>query len=393
VEAESPPRVLADRYELGPVIGHGGMGEVRRGRDLRLGREVAIKLLRLDLAVQEEVRRRFEHEARAAAQLGHPNVVTVFDSGEIDGQPYIVMECLPGRTLADELAEGALSPERIDAVARDVLAALGAAHRQGIVHRDVKPGNLLIADDGSIKVTDFGIAKSADVLDPTLTGQILGTPAYVAPERLEGRPATAQSDLYGCGVVLYEAVAGKRPFAGDSPMAVARSVQQDTPEPLVRARADVAPATAAAIERAMAKDPERRFGSAEEMAEAFGVAASAVADDVTEIISVPVHGDPTTEVFAAPEPATRVAGREPPLTRPRRSRSVSGPMIAVLVALATVMLVLALRAASDGDRDNPSPTTVSPTAGVPTPPTEGPASELPAPLDDAIDTLERLVQP
>jgi eukaryotic-like serine/threonine-protein kinase len=384
VEAESPPRLLADRYELGPVIGHGGMGEIRRARDTRLGRDVAIKLLRPDLARQDEVRARFDHEARAAARLSHPNVVAVYDSGELDGQPYIVMECLPGRTLADEMKAGPLPAERVEAVAADVLAALAAAHREGIVHRDVKPGNLLLTDDGQVKVSDFGIAKSAEVLEPTLTGQILGTPAYVAPERLEGQTASHQSDLYSLGVVLYEALAGHQPFSGDTPLEMARSVQQGEAEPLRRACPSVSAAMAGLIERAMATDPARRFATADDMANALAPppAAAAAVDDVTTTIAVPKPHD--TQVLTPLPPEPQVPA---PAPARRRAPRISGPAIAVLVAIAIVLLALVQRAAND---DQPPVLTTVPAT---TPATAPPAGALPGPLDDAIDVLDQLVTP
>ena len=188
--AEPRPDILDDRYEIGALIGRGGMGDVHRAIDHRLGREVAVKFLRADLAVQPTVRTRFEDEARSAARLTHPNVVLVLDSGEHDRVPYLVMECLSGHTLYDELVRGPVPPERARSIASDMLAALAAAHELGIVHRDVKPANILLTDDGRAKLADFGIAKSAEGLDHTLVGQVLGTPAYLAPERLAGKPAT-----------------------------------------------------------------------------------------------------------------------------------------------------------------------------------------------------------
>ena len=210
----SEPRVLAGRYELGSLLGHGGMGTVRDATDRRLGRPVAVKILRADLAEQPSARRRFETEAHAAARLAHPNVVTVFDSGEDDGIPFLVMERLPGRTLADELAEGQLAISRVEEVAREVLSALAAAHGAGIIHRDIKPGNVLLTEDGHVKVSDFGIAKTVDDLDQTQTAELVATPGYLAPERLAGEAASQRSDLYSVGVLLYEASSGRRPFSG-----------------------------------------------------------------------------------------------------------------------------------------------------------------------------------
>src|SRR4051812_25205105 len=255
MEATRAGVLIGDRYELGPLLRRGGMADVHAGLDRRLGRDVAIKLLRPDMAERDDVRLRFESEARAAARLSHPNAVSVFDTGEHEGQPYIVMERLPGRTLADVIAEGPVSVTWLVPVATGVLSALGAAHAVGIVHRDVKPGNILLTDDGTAKIADFGIAKSAELVsgtasgsvDLTLTGQLIGTPAYLAPERLAGAPATFLSDLYSMGVVLYEALAGEKPFAGGNFIAVAQAVQSGSHIPLLAARPDLDPAVAAAV--------------------------------------------------------------------------------------------------------------------------------------------------
>src|SRR5947207_9914917 len=270
--------LIGDRYELGPLLRRGGMADVHAGVDRRLGRDVAIKLLRPDMAERDDVRLRFESEARAAARLSHPNAVSVFDTGEHEGQPYIVMERLPGRTLADVIADGPVAVSWLVPVATGVLSALGAAHAAGIVHRDVKPGNILLTDDGTAKIADFGIAKSAELasdaaggtVDLTLTGQLVGTPAYLAPERLAGAPATFLSDLYSMGVVLYEALSGDKPFTGASFIAVAQAVQNGSHTPLSVARPALDPAVTAAVERSVECDPSGRFASAEEMAAALG---------------------------------------------------------------------------------------------------------------------------
>jgi serine/threonine protein kinase len=241
------------------------MGEVRHARDRRLSRDVAIKFLRDDLASQPDVRERFANEARNAARLTHANVVLVLDTGEYAGVPYLVMERLPGATLRDELKDGPLSEARATVIARDVLAGLIAAHELGVVHRDIAPSNILLTADGHAKIADFGIAKSAEGLSITMVGQVLGTPAYMAPERLHGEPATPSTDVYALGVVLYEALTGVRPFAGDTPVAVASSVMSTTPEPLAALRPDLDPNMAAAVDGAMAKDPAHRIPTASAM--------------------------------------------------------------------------------------------------------------------------------
>ena len=274
VSARLSDRLLGGRYRLGELLGRGGMAEVYDGFDERLDRPVAVKVLRPEMAARDDVRRRFEDEARAAARLSHPNVVSVFDSGEDGVVPFLVMERLPGETMADRMAAAgaALDTDWVLRVAGDVLLALGAAHDAGLVHRDVKPGNVLLGSDGCAKVADFGIAKSLEMAgDLTSTNQLLGTPAYVAPERIEGQAATVQADLYAVGVLLYEALAGVKPFTGETPVSVAYAIRHATPEPLTSLRPDLPTSLVAAVERAMARAPEDRFGSATDMAAALGV--------------------------------------------------------------------------------------------------------------------------
>jgi eukaryotic-like serine/threonine-protein kinase len=257
--------LLCDRYELGDVIGRGGMADVHAGVDTKLQRDVAIKILRPGSVAADDLETRFEEEGRVAARLQHPNVVAVFDTGVTDdGRPFIVMERLPGATLGDRMRTGALDDDTVKHIAIEVLAAMGAAHAAGVVHRDIKPGNILLTDDGHAKIADFGIARESDnlLVDPTTTNVLTGTPAYIAPERLVGRPATAQSDLWALGVVLYEALTGSKPVAGVAP--------------LVTARPDVDRTLAATVDRAMAVDPDQRFGSAVEMAAAINGDATVI---------------------------------------------------------------------------------------------------------------------
>jgi eukaryotic-like serine/threonine-protein kinase len=254
---------VAGRYRTGDLLGRGGMGEVYDAVDLRLDRRVALKRLRADMADDPSMRRRVEVEARLAAKLIHPNVVTVFDSGLDEGHPFIVMERLGGRTLSDELSREPMEPDRVRAMALQVLEALAAAHAIGLIHRDVKPGNILEGQDETWKVADFGIATTTDS-DHTITrtGEVLGSPSYLAPERLEGHAATARSDLYSLGVVLYEAVSGSRPFGEGNPWALGVRIREGRYEPLPEAAPGVDPDLAAAIERAMSRDPADRFASA-----------------------------------------------------------------------------------------------------------------------------------
>ena len=216
--------MLGGRYELRGVLGRGGMAEVREGWDTRLGRAVAIKLMDPALTALPENRRRFEAEARAAARLSHPHIVAVHDSGEHNGTPYIVMERLSGRTVADLIAAGPMPLAQIRSLLGDVLSALSAAHAAGIVHRDIKPANILLTDTGVPKVADFGIAKSPDS-GHTATGLVIGTLGYLSPQRLAGRPATAADDLYAVGVLAFEALTGRVPAPQENLAAVRPDIE------------------------------------------------------------------------------------------------------------------------------------------------------------------------
>ncbi|MDQ3898073.1 MAG: serine/threonine protein kinase, partial [Actinomycetota bacterium] len=278
--SSSTSTVVAGRYRLGDLLGRGGMAEVRQGTDLRLQRPVAVKFLLPEMAARDDIRRRFEAEACAAASLSDPHAVAVYDTGEHDGQPYIVMERLPGETLADRIAAGPVDPEWLRHIACEVLGALAAAHAAGLVHRDVKPGNILLTADGHAKIADFGIAKSVEGsarLDLTGTGQLLGTPAYLAPERLDGATATTKSDIYSLGVVMYEALAGRCPFSGTTPLASARAIMAGDYQPLDVIRPGLDPHLVAAVATAMATDPADRFESATAMAAALSTTGAETA--------------------------------------------------------------------------------------------------------------------
>ena len=396
---------LAGRYELGSLLGHGGMGVVRDATDRRLGRPVAVKILRADLAEQPTARRRFETEAHAAARLAHPNVVTVYDSGEQDGVPFLVMERLPGRTLADELADGPLPVERVREIAREVLAALTAAHAARIIHRDIKPGNVLLTEDGHVKVSDFGIAKTVDDIDQTQTAELVATPGYLAPERLAGEPASERSDLYSVGVLLYEVLSGRRPFQGDTPFGVMRAIERGDAEPLTSLMPELPAGIVAVVERAMSLDPSRRFDSATEMAAALEppaaleprvdldatvpieapAAAAAVAAAAAESETVPVDlgaRDGATQILHRPSPQ---GGARPRPGAPHSRRRV----VALGLGVALAGIVVAGVVASQHDPVHPAgslPVTTAP-AGPATPTT----TRLPAPLDDAIRRLEQAV--
>lgn len=259
------PEILGGRYELGRVLGRGGMAEVREAWDKRLGRPVAVKLLYPSVSTQPDTRRRFAVEARAAAALNHPHVVAVHDSGVHDGRHYIVLERLPGQNLADVLARhGPLSSDHVRAIMRDVLSALGAAHASGVLHRDIKPANILFTHQGGVKIADFGVAKSADT-PQTLTNRVFGTMAYLPADRIAGRPATPSDDLYALGVVAYEALTARRAYPQDNLSALADAIGAGQVAPLASLRPDIDPALATTIERSMARDPRWRFADAQQM--------------------------------------------------------------------------------------------------------------------------------
>ncbi|HYL52205.1 MAG TPA: serine/threonine-protein kinase [Acidimicrobiia bacterium] len=320
--------VLCDRYELGPVIGRGGMAEVRTAHDRRLRRTVAVKCFDPAAWATPHGRARFEVEARAGAAVSHPNVVTVYDVGVDVGMPFIVMERLSGRTFADELERGPAPVERVLDVMRALLDAVAAAHARGVLHRDLKPANVLLTDDDTPKLSDFGIAMSGDVTRGlTQTGLVLGTPAYLAPERVEGKPATARSDLYSIGVMCYEALTGCRPYEGDNAVAVAYAARHGILRPVRELRADVPAELAAVVCRAMARLPDDRFATAQELAGALAAAAGSTKHvvDATSPVDVRPPTTPTRVLAVAPAPA-------PPARR--RTRLAVLGAIAVLALLA-----------------------------------------------------------
>ncbi len=268
----STPRLLSNRYELGDTLGYGGMSEVHHGHDVRLGREVAIKILRADLARDPQFQERFRREAQNAAALNHPAIVAVYDTGETNTEfgplPYIVMEFVEGRTLRDIVkTEGPMSQKRAMEVMADVCAALDFSHRHGIVHRDVKPANVMITKNGAVKVMDFGIARAMHDGQSamTQTAAVIGTAQYLSPEQARGESVDARSDVYAAGCVLYELVTGEPPFTGDSPVAVAYQHVREDPNPPSSVNPAVAPELDAVVLKALAKGPANRYQSSAEM--------------------------------------------------------------------------------------------------------------------------------
>jgi serine/threonine protein kinase/beta-lactam-binding protein with PASTA domain len=266
------PRLLSNRYELGETLGYGGMSEVHKGRDVRLGRDVAVKVLRADLARDPQFQERFRREAQNAAALNHPAIVAVYDTGETRTEygplPYIVMEYVDGRTLRDIVkTEGPLPGQRAMEIMADVCAALDFSHRHGIIHRDVKPANVMITKTGAVKVMDFGIARAMHdgQAAVTQTAAVIGTAQYLSPEQARGETVDARSDVYATGCVLFELLTGEPPFTGDSPVAVAYQHVREDPRKPSQLNPRVSPQLDAIVLKAMAKGAANRYQSAAEM--------------------------------------------------------------------------------------------------------------------------------
>jgi beta-lactam-binding protein with PASTA domain/tRNA A-37 threonylcarbamoyl transferase component Bud32 len=347
------PRLLGGRYELDGIVGRGGMAEVYRARDLRLDRIVAVKTLREDLARDQTFQARFRREAQSAASLNHPSIVAVYDTGEdstaMSHVPFIVMEYVDGRTIRDLLRDDRrLLPERALEITDGVLRALDYSHRAGIVHRDIKPGNVMLNRQGEIKVMDFGIARAVADTQATMTqtAQVIGTAQYLSPEQARGERVDSRSDLYSVGCLLYELLTGRPPFTGDSPVAIAYQHVREAPVPPSRVDPELPAWADAIVLKAMAKDPNARYQSAAEMR-----------SDVQRALSgFPVSPAlPMTASYAPPGAGTRrmdpmgqnrvqgQTGSLPPYEYgpqqtglgPRRKRRV-WPWVAAVLALAVI---------------------------------------------------------
>jgi eukaryotic-like serine/threonine-protein kinase len=340
------------RYALGERIATGGMGEVWRATDTVLGREVAVKILRAEYADDATFRARFQAEARNTAALHHPAVAQVFDFGEIpdsDGQratAFLVMELVPGEPLSALLArEGALDPERATDIVAQAAAGIDVAHRRGIVHRDVKPANLLVTPDGTVKVTDFGIARAGDAVPLTGTGQVIGTAQYLSPEQAKGNPASPASDVYSLAVVLYECLTGTRPFTADQAVAVAMQHLRDDPPPLP---SWVPAGLAALCMSALSKEPGDRPATAGDLAAHLRRPGLATAAGAGAPVTAPVTAPMATSASASssPEHTAVLTGTHHAGERPRRR---VGLLVPVAAAVAVLLLVGAIGYALTGN--------------------------------------------
>jgi serine/threonine protein kinase len=372
-------RLVGGRYELGELIGYGGMAEVHRGRDSRLGRDVAIKVLRSDLARDPSFLNRFRREAQSAAGLNHPSIVAVYDTGQDtlpDGtaQPYIVMEYVEGRTLRDIIkTEGRLPARRAMEIAADVAGALDFSHKNGLIHRDVKPANVMITESGAVKVMDFGIARAVADNGATVnqTANVIGTAQYLSPEQARGESVDARSDVYSLGCLLYELVTGVPPFQGDSPVAVAyQHVRENATAPTTRVP-DLPRALDSIIMKALAKNQLNRYQSAAEMRTDL---QRALANQPVTAEAVMTDAERTQFIARTPPPPVAVPRRNDlPPAEQEDERRTGLIWVAIIVALLLVIgigVVLFLKLGGD----NAPPAT--PKTTVP--------SVIGAPVDDAV---------
>jgi eukaryotic-like serine/threonine-protein kinase len=324
--------ILPPRFRRPELIGRGGMGDIYRATDSVLGRVVAIKILAERFAQDTSVRERFTREALSAARLsGEPNTVTIYDVGEHDDRPYIVMEHLSGGSLDDVLRDGGPQPpERVFTWLEQAARALDVAHREGVVHRDVKPANLMLDGEGNVHVADFGIASSAGMDSLTMTGTVLGTAGYLSPEQAQGERAGPASDRYALGIVAWELLTAKRPFESESPTAEA-AAHVNAPIPAVSSAGDLPRELDPVFERALAKDPLQRYGTAGEFVAALRSAFSDAAGSTSELAAVPPPPTAATHALRRVEQAERLPYR--PHAPPARN---AWPLLAVLLVAGAV---------------------------------------------------------
>jgi eukaryotic-like serine/threonine-protein kinase len=380
----------ARRYVLESRIATGGMGEVWSARDTVLDRPVAVKVLKTEYADDPLFRQRFETEARHAAALQHPGIASVYDYGASsldDGsstpRPYLVMELVEGQPLSALLRPGApLDPDATRDLLAQAAVALGVAHAAGIVHRDVKPANLLVTPDRRVKVTDFGIARAAEGMALTQTGEVMGTPAYISPEQAEGGTATAASDVYSLGVVAFECLAGTKPFVADSPVATAIAhLRNPVPELPATVPADLA----AVVRRSLSKAPGERFPDGAAFAAALRDPGTAAATTVVAPAVVPADGAGTQVMPAAPPPAAAPAPVAAPSPERRTRSGAPWPLVVGIAAVLLAVLVAVWlgrepdpTSGTDDQTQTPSQT---PSATTTETPTETPTETEPATVE------------
>ncbi|MET0452401.1 MAG: protein kinase [Mycobacterium sp.] len=391
---------LSDRYRLQRLIATGGMGQVWEGLDTRLGRQVAIKVLKAEFSTDPEFVERFRSEARIVAMLNHPGIASVYDYGETElddagRTAYLVMEMVTGEPLNSVLKRtGRLSLRHALDMLEQTGRALQVAHTAGLVHRDVKPGNILITPTGQVKLTDFGIAKAVDAAPVTQTGMVMGTAQYIAPEQALGRDATAASDVYSLGVVGYESVAGRRPFTGDGALTVAMKHIKEQPAPLP---ADLPPNVRELIEISLLKEPTQRYRSGGTFADAVAAVRAGRrpprpnhAPSIGRATPASIPGAQTRPVpDYGGRPATSAVRTRPPTGShrpPPPKRTFSSGQRALLWAagvlgtLAIIIAILMVLNVQKGNQDTPAPTTETSTTVLPEP--SATPGAMPAPLTD-----------
>ncbi|TPG35113.1 Stk1 family PASTA domain-containing Ser/Thr kinase [Mycolicibacterium hodleri] len=356
------PQHLSDRYELGEILGFGGMSEVHMARDVRLHRDVAVKVLRADLARDPSFYLRFRREAQNAAALNHPAIVAVYDTGEAETAngplPYIVMEYVDGVTLRDIVHnDGPIEPRRAIEIIADACQALNFSHQHGTIHRDVKPANIMISKGGAVKVMDFGIAKAlADASNPvTQTSAVIGTAQYLSPEQARGEKVDARSDVYSLGCVLYEVLTGDPPFVGDSPVAVAYQHVREDPVPPSDRNPALSPGLDAVVLKALAKNPDNRYQTAAEMRTDLVRVHSGEAPEAPKVFT---DAERTSLLSAGPsngrtQPTDRYPAHQPTYVPPRQRNPAIGRWFAVVAVLAvlTVVVTVALNMVNSNPRD------------------------------------------
>jgi serine/threonine protein kinase len=376
--------MLADRYEIGKLLGRGGMAEVHEGLDTRLNRRVAIKLLRPSLATDPAFRTRFRQEAQAAARMAHPTIVRVFDAGEetvrgLDGHdvqlPFIIMERIEGKLLSELISAGPIDADEASRITSGILTALEYSHRAGVVHRDIKPGNVMVTSNGQVKVMDFGIARaiSESSANVAQTSAVLGTASYFSPEQARGETVDARTDLYSAGVVLYEMLTGRAPFEGDGPVAVAYQHVSETPTPPNTVNSAVSPAMSAVVMHALAKDRFDRFQSAAEFRADLDIAAGGKVPDrqpsSSDDFNATLFGVNPNSTAASEATLRRLANDE---NRPTRTQSRppvawlwGGVMMMVVIIVAAMVWVFSL-----------SPTNIAPDLAIDVPDVTGKTAEV-----------------
>src|SRR6266498_3022424 len=366
------PRILAGRYEVGRLLGAGGMAEVYEGHDRLLARRMAIKILLSQYAHDPAFLERFRREAQSAASLSHPNIVSVFDTGSDGDTWFIVMELVAGNTLRDLIhLHGPVHPARAAEICSEVAGALAVAHARGIVHRDVKPGNVMLTTEGKVKVMDFGIARATAVPSITQTSAVVGTAQYIAPEQAQGLEVDGRTDVYALGCCLYEMVTGQVPFSGPTPVAIAYRHVREEPTPPRALNPDVPPPLERVCLKAMAKRPEDRYQTAAEMqrdlervrvGEPVTVAGPLPSQQTTQAIGAAGYGEAATSLLGAGGTVAGTRAARYAEGVPEQRRGSLGWVLAAILALVVVGLAaFFITRAVTSPSTSPSTTVTTPT--------------------------------